>query len=351
MLANKVRVAFISVLSVLILLCTSCATSLNLRITRPAKLDLNGARTIAVLPFKPGKYYHDYDTTLGKQILLDAFYEIFDIKDPDEQLAIDTLYSKIENGLYNSPYIKLVSAESVQTAIKKGTLNPADVYLTGEVSYFTVKDRNIEERELVKPANGDEKAEYSIVHYWVRDAMFTFKYQIVDSSSNTIISSNEIRINESSDKYESKRELPRAYNVIEDELKDAANGILRELQPYKITKTIYLLEAKKLKDKELKKRMKAADKMASDLMPEKASEEFQKIYEETGLFEAGYNASLLQEAAGNLAVAEKMMSDLFNATMDKRAHKTLEDIQYEIRQENRLKKQVNRTDESDDLGL
>ena len=36
MLANKVRVAFISVLSVLILLCTSCATSLNLRITRPA---------------------------------------------------------------------------------------------------------------------------------------------------------------------------------------------------------------------------------------------------------------------------------------------------------------------------
>ena len=39
----------------------SCATTVNVRLTRPAQLDLNGARTVAVLPFKPGQYYVEYD--------------------------------------------------------------------------------------------------------------------------------------------------------------------------------------------------------------------------------------------------------------------------------------------------
>ena len=71
--------------SILLTLCFfmlfSCATTVNVRLTRPAQLDLNGARTIAVLPFKPGQYYVEYDTSLGKTILINTFYQIFEIKD------------------------------------------------------------------------------------------------------------------------------------------------------------------------------------------------------------------------------------------------------------------------------
>ena len=338
----------------------SCATTVNVNLTRPAQLDLNGARTIAVLPFKPCYYYKEYETSLGTEILVNTFYQIFKIKDPDEQLVIDALYSQIEHGLVNSPYIKLVSSDSVEKALRKGTLNPADVYLTGEVSYFSINDRKYDERKLIRAASGSRPAEYQIVHYWRREVDFHFRYQIVDSGSEKVIASNEYRCSNSSYRYESKGDLPSAYSIIDSYIRTCSRKILQELQPYTVTKSITLLESK-TKDKALKERMKAADELADNSKIAQASEEFSKIYKETGLVEAGYNAAILQEAMGNLTKAEKMMTDLYQACPDSRVAKGLADIQYEINQANRLKKQINESektgedldaiDESDDLDL
>ena len=110
--------ALISAL-LLSLLLFSCATTVNVRLTRPAELDLNGARTIAVLPIKPYAYYREYNTSLGMEILINTFYQVFDIRDYDEQMAIDSLRNQLERGLMDSPYIKLVSAESVERSLKK----------------------------------------------------------------------------------------------------------------------------------------------------------------------------------------------------------------------------------------
>lgn len=342
-----VKIAGLLILGALNFCLFSCATTVNVNLTRPAQLDLNGARTIAVLPFKPAYYYKEYETSLGKEILINTFYQIFKIKDPDEQLVIDSLYSQIEHGLLNSPYIKLVSSDSVEKALRKGTLNPADVYLTGEVSYFSVEDRSSEEKKLVKAASGNQPAQYQIKKYWRREVDFHFRYQIVDSTTEKVIAVNEYRCNNNSYRYESKRDLPSAYSILESNIKDASRKILHELQPYTVTKSIKLLESK-TKDKALKERMKAADELAENSMIEKSSAEFQKIYEETGLVEAGYNAAILQEALGNLSKAEAMMTAVYNANPDSRVAKGLADIQYEINQANRLKKQINETESSDE---
>lgn len=360
LMKKSIRISGLLFLLLINLLLFSCATTVNVNLTRPAQLDLNGARTIAVLPFKPAYYYKEYETSLGKEILINTFYQIFKIKDPDEQLVIDSLYSQIEHGLLNSPYIKLVSSDSVEKALRKGSLNPADVYLTGEVSYFSVDDRSSEEKKLIKAASGNQPAQYQYKKYWCREVDFHFRYQIVDSTTDKIVAVNEYRCSNTSSKYESKRELPGAYSLIESYIKKAAKQILHELQPYTVTKSIKLLESK-TKDKALKERMKAADELAANSMLAKASDEFQKIYEETGLVEAGYNAAILQEAMGNLSKAEKMMTEVYNANPDSRVGKGLADIQYEINQANRLKKQINEAektgedlegiDDSDDLDL
>ena len=344
---KKVRF-FVLILSVLLL--ASCATTVNVRLTRPAQLDLNGAKTIAILPFKPCSYYREYNSeaSIGRKIVVNSFYQIFEIKDPNEQTAIDSLRSQVERGLLDSPYIKLVSAESVERSLKKGSLNPADVYLTGEVTYFDVSDSRHEERKKVREAQGDRLAEYQIHNYWVREVNFNFRYQIVDSSTEKVIGYREVRCNESSSKYESRNALPGAYSLIESDVKASARKILQELQPYTVTKSIKLLESK-TKDKELKARMKAADKLADNSQLAKASEEFTKIYEDTGLVEAGYNAAILQEALGNFGTAEKMMSDLYDKTKDSRVARGLSDIQYEINQANRLQKQIKGSDKSEDL--
>ena len=329
----------------------SCATTVNVNLTRPAQLDLNGARTIAVLPFKPYYYYREHEGSIGKQILVNTFYQIFNIQDTDEQLIIDNLYSQIEHGLVNSPYIKLVSSDAVEKSLKKGTLNPADVYLTGEVSYFSVTDSKYDEKKLVKPAKDDQLAEYKIVRYWKREVVFNFRYQIVNSTTDKVIAVNEYRCSNTSSRYEAKRDLPSAYSLIKSYLSTASNKILHELQPYVVTKSIKLLETK-TKDKALKERMKAADELAENSKLERASEEFSKIYKETGLVEAGYNAAVLQEALGNLSVAEKMMLEVYDANPDSRVARGLEDIRYEIEQAMRLNKQIKDSSSSDeDLDL
>ena len=327
----------------------SCATTVNVKLTRPAHLDLNGARTIAVLPIKPCAYYKEYNTSLGMEILINSFYQIFEIRDPDEQLAIDSLSTQIERGLLDSPYIKLVSSNEVERARKNGYLNPADVYLTGEVTYFDVEDSKSEEKKLVKAAKGDQKAEYEIVQYWKRRAYFNFKYQVVDSSTDRVISYDEVRLENSSSKYESKKALPGAYSILEDDIKSTAKKILHELQPYTVTKSIRLLESK-TKDKELKAKMKAADELAENNQIKTASQEFQKIYEESGLVEAGYNAAILQEALGNLSLAESMMEAVYLENPDSRVAKGLSDIRSEINMANRLKNQIKESssDLSDD---
>lgn len=326
----------------------SCATTVNVQLTRPAQLDLNGARTVAVLPFKPYYYFNDKNASIGKQIVINTFLQLFNINDKDEQLAIDTLRSQIERGLMNSPYIKVVSAESVERALQNGNINPADVYLTGGVSYYDVDDKRTDEKKLVKAATETTKAEYKIVSTWKREVTFNFRYQIVDSSTNKIIAVNDFSCHRYSSSYESKRSLPDAYSLIESDIKDEARKILRELQPYTVTKSIKLLEAK-TKDKALKERMKAADDLADNYMLEQASAEFTKIYEESNLVEAGYNAAILQEALGNLSVAERMMEELYLNNPDNRVAKGLEDIRYEIRQANRLRKQINASEAEGDL--
>lgn len=325
----------------------SCATTLNVNLTRPAKLDLNGAKTIAVLPIKPFAYYREYDVNFGTEILINTFYQIFEITDPDEAAIIQRLRADIENGLVKSPYIKLVNSGEVERARRNGYLNPADVYLTGEIAYFSISDKPYEERRLVKEATETEKAVYQFITYWTRYVDLIFRYQIVSSSDNCVISTREIRCSENAGSYDSRRKLPSAYSIVESKVQYAAKTILKELQPYTVTKSIKLLETKS-KDKLLKERMKAADSLASENLLEEAKNAFSQIYEETALVEAGYNAAIIEEARGNLSIAESMMMEVYNRNPDSRVAKGLEDIRYEIEQATRLNKQIKSASASDE---
>ena len=341
---NKLKFVVLSLLISLSFI--SCATTVNVKITRPSHLDLNGAKTIAVLPFKPYAYFKDSGTSVGKKILISTFYQIFDIHDTDEQLAINSIKTQIEQGLLDSPYINVISSQAVENALSKGHLNPADVYLTGEVTYFDVDDEKNEEKKLVKAAKGNQKAEYKIERYWRRTVTMNFRYQVVDSLTDQVISFNELRMQNNSSKYDNKHSLPDAYSIIESDIRIASKKILQELQPYVVTKSIKLLEAK-TKDKELKARIKAADELAKNNYIKEASADFQAIYEETGIMEAGYNAAILQEALGNFSKAERMMVEVYNNHPDSKVEKGLTDIRNEISMANRLKNQI-KASESDD---
>ena len=122
---------------IILLLCLfiSCATTITVQVKRPAQLDLNGAKTIAVLPFRP---YQINDVVDVFSFIIDTIFFDYDKCNPDEKKCLDRLKNEIEIALSKSPYISLINSSEVQRAIKNNYLNPADVYLMGEVINFCV---------------------------------------------------------------------------------------------------------------------------------------------------------------------------------------------------------------------
>lgn len=327
----------------------SCATTLSVNVTRPAKLDLNGAKTISVLPFKPSDYYGSQEVVSGVVIVINDFFRLFDRSGPEERRCISYLHDEIEQGLMTSPYVQVISPAAVQSALNNGQPVPSDVYLTGEVVYFDIDD----DKEIVKKKEKVEEddsygitsskgsgtsgksAHYVTEEYYVRHVKMEFRYQVVDSKTNRIISYDKATIRESSSHYEHHSSLPSAYNMISHDLSSVARKILHDLQPYVIRKTIRLME-----DKSKMPAIKAADGLAKDGYIKESYEQFIKIYDDTKMLVAGYNAAMLLEAQGKLTEAEALMKEVYDLYPESSVLDGLYDIQSELRQNQRLKGQI-----------
>lgn len=321
----------------------SCATTLNVQVKRPAKLDLNGAKTIAVLPFSPYQIKNSADAF---SFIIDTILLDYNKCSPDEKKCLDKLKNEIEIGLSKSPYISLINSLEVQSAIKNNYLNPADVYLTGEVINFFIDDIihktevPVDYYDIDEEGNKKKRTEYKEKIEFSRNVKLELVYQVVDSSTGIVISYKSADISKETGYYDKKSELPSAYSVLEYQIIDLAKKILQELQPYMVNKSIKLL-----KDKSKNPDMKNADKLAKKNCITESYNEFIRIYRETELFEAGYNAAVLQLALGKLNTAKEIMEELYNKSFDKRALDALSDINNEIYQAQRLKNQIEKQDE------
>ena len=260
----------------------SCATTLNVQVKRPAKLELNGAKTIAVLPFSPYQIKNSADAF---SFIIDTFFLDYNKCSPDEKKCLDKLKNEIEIALSKSPYISLINSLEVQSAIKNNYLNPADVYLTGEVINFFIDDIThktkvpVDYYDIDEEGNKKKRTEYKEKIEFSRNVKLELVYQVVDSSTGIVISYKSADISKETGYYDKKSELPSAYSVLEYKIIDLAKKILQELQPYMVNKSIKLL-----KDKSKNPDMKNADKLAKKNCITESYNEFIRIYRETELF-------------------------------------------------------------------
>ena len=82
--------------------------------------------------------------------------------------------------------------------------------------------------------------------------------------------------------------------------------------------------------------MEYADKLVKDGNLTLAYNEFIEVYENTNMFEAGYNAACILEAQEKYEVAQDFLLDLYNRTGNTKALELLKDVRYEIRQRDKL---------------
>lgn len=127
-----------------------CATTVRFNVIRPAELDLNGAKTIAVLPLKQPSQFYSVSRRDTKSLLFDFYDFLLGIEryDPELQRISDYVKNGIENGLYRAAYIKPVSSEATMEYLRGNRKeNPADVYLVGEIIDYRVDDKRFETKK------------------------------------------------------------------------------------------------------------------------------------------------------------------------------------------------------------
>lgn len=286
---------------------TSCATSIRFPVERPAEIDSKGATSIAILPFSTGnmsRFYYNHSS--------------------DAKVIANYIQEEFQKRILRSGYFTLVSAQGLLK--QSSTASACDLYIHGNMYNFS----NEIEKILLKSEDNKKKQ-----YLYKRKVTLSVKYEVVYSRTNEILYSTTQHIEEESSEYVTPREVPSFFSLISSDLSGRINTIAKKLMPYTTTRHLSLLKTK-TKEPEIKEALATAHKLTKQGLYPLAQSAFMTLYEQQGIFEAGYNAALLLEATGQLQKAEELMSQIFVATNNKKAEKALKAIQKEIRYAQRL---------------
>ena len=302
---------FLILLICIPLLLTSCATSVSFPVERPAEIDSRGATSITIIPFSSsnmGRFYYNHNT--------------------DTKTIANYIQEQFQNRILRSGYFSLISSQGLPNT--SGTSSSSsDLRIQGNIYNFSNKV------EKITVETEDKKKK---LYLYKRKVTLSVKYEVVYSKTNEILYSTTQHIEEESSEYASSREVPSFFSLISSDLSGRINTIAKKLMPYTTTRHLSLLKYK-TKDPEIKEALDTAHKLTKQRLYPLAQSAFMTLYEQQGIFEAGYNAALLLEATGQLKEAEVLMHQLFVATNNKKAEKALKEIQKEIRYAQRLKYQ------------
>lgn len=307
-----------AVLAGITLLFASCASSLPVDFERPAELNLNGANSISILPFQTSGYHHKESINI-----LGILKIKFDsAKANPEEYAANYLTTNLTSEILNSGFLNVISSKKVEIALENNNPIPCDVYLTGYTSgfYERMHSRYDKEEECT---------------YYYREVRLNVVYEIIDAQTDKVLGVKSYNIQTESNEYEFRSYVPSTPDMLSSQLPQVVRLIMHDLQPYTITKSLTLLDGKPKTDD-----MKYAKKLAKARYFDEAYEIYTKVYEETGMYQAGYNAAIILEAMGDLDGAEALMEDVYIHSMQKRAESALKDIRLEQSYSNKLDEQL-----------
>jgi hypothetical protein len=345
---------------------TSCSTVASVYVLRPARMEMNGADTIGILPFTSYESGRRYGSGVS---FWDFFfgYEEYETKDNYDQRQILNYISKeLTYGLNNSQYLTLIGSSAIKNAYENNTLSDiVDIYFAGEMKFFRVWDETIYDEKKIEIK--DQPPEYEIYYDDDGDIYFeerpkkkyktvieekfrrhidlSFGYEIIDAKTEKILSYDNVDIKDYSSDYKNPRDLPSPLKMITYELDNMVTDILRDIQPYKVSKSIEFLDIK-TKDKQKKEFVKNTKNLVENSDFKNAYENYYQLYSEDGTFEAGYNAAMCLEALGKLYDAQELMEYVCNHSDDSRGVSGLADIKREISLQRTLQNQFDKQEEN-----
>lgn len=303
---------------------TSCATTVKFPVQRPAELDSMGAQTIAVLPFSYGNknfFYYNHST--------------------DSEFVANYIQTKFQDRIGQSDFFTQIEPQPILKAIHNGLKPPCDLYIHGSIYNLSDKLNKVivkTEEEENKNTKDRSKREKKKILY-SRSVSLSVNYKIIYTLTGQILYSTTQHIEEETSEYEVKTQVPNFFSLIQYDLDYKIRTIVKKLVPYTTTRKISLLKDKS-KNPIIEAKMESANELAKNGLTSQAQIAFMGIYQDTGSFEAGYNAARLLEAADQLDQAAQLMYQIYMETHHKKAEKALKEILKEIEYAERLQQQL-----------
>ena len=309
---------------------SGCATNVSTQVMRPAQFDLNGAKSISVLPFSVSGVKNIDSSGYFIVDIINIASAIANKAEPDETKIANYITSELTTKISQSGYYDLVSSSAVSSAIERGSVPPVDAYLTGKIVNFTHNTSSRTEKKYTDK----EKDEYYYETYYKRTVDLALQYQVIDAKTNRVLATRNRSYSAYSSESTDKTNLPSSYSIIDDKLDTFVSQIMKEIEPY--AETVHI---KLLKYKGSDPYMDTAYEFLKLGNKDDARDLYLEVYEKTGDFTAGYNAAMLLEAEGNLDEARILLATLVRETGNKKAVKALSSVEYEITQRDKLRAQ------------
>lgn len=307
---------------------TNCATKITATFERPAELDLRGANKIAVLQFQTSDKvsYKDYHSDRNSELERIGEF-IIDLLRPSQIEGVQNevssyLTTELTNKISESNYFTLINSDAILAAINRGNKIPTDVYLSGRIE--TLKSKVDEEKTTIQKKDSAGKIHKETKWSYTRTVVATISYSVISATDNSIIATRTKQIRKTSGSKNARKYLPSELDLIKPDLDSLILQIMRELKPYTVTRQVKLLKAKN------NDQMDMANQFAKVDQFDDAYAIYKEIYDNTGLFEAGYNEAQILFVQNKLYDAQALMQQLVNKTGDSRAFYSLDQIKSEI---------------------
>ncbi len=328
---KKTVLSIISAALCAALIFTGCQTEVETKIERPAVLDVKNSTTVAVMPFKGSaemaKLLDDgtYNVNLYRNI--DGLTSN-PLKVDDEQRVMAAITDALINDFEKTGRFTVVPSRQVTQAEAAGKKAPADLVITGGLTYFGTALQK-EQRQTTDKKGGNVR---HTTYYW-RDITVSVVYSVLETKTNTLLDNREAKYTVSSEPTPERSFVPEAADMAISKVKELSKSIVKDFLPYTEDVALTLLFHKDTT-------MKTASTNAQLGKIDLAIEQFQRIYENKGYFEAGYNKAVLLQANGELEEAYALMKEVYARFNDDKAKRALAVLEQEISSKDKLKTQV-----------
>jgi curli biogenesis system outer membrane secretion channel CsgG len=325
-----------------------CATSIRMEVTRPAEVNMAGAKRVAVLDFG---YPPDGDRILSfNEIWALALAKALGIEQTKERPLKERMAAYVTESmiaaLINTNYFEVINPGDVSAAMKNsgsrqadpimvGQMVGAQAIIVGDITKFVNKQTEHWEEETVK--DKDTGLEYTIQARWLkREITITLTYRTVNTATGAIMATKTLEDSEIDDlKYDNRSQLGSDEEVCKQIINGMVPIIAKQIAPYK--EVIY---RSLMKDKTKDPDMKAADELVKGSMFDNAREIFLKVWKDTQNPAAGVNAGITYEAVGDLDSALRIVKEVVDNTANSTAMREYKRLLNEKKSLERLKEQL-----------